>query len=79
MKVEIKGDVITITGKIGEDGGPFESTSKKSVILLGSAGTKVTDTLYKGHQVSVNLNVMIPNPNAPEDVKKKGPKTQVSV
>lgn len=78
---EKTGDV-TITGKIGADGGPFGSSSGKSVLLLNSGGTRVVEGVtYKGRQVSLNLNVTIPHPDAPvkEQGKDKAPKTQVKV
>ncbi len=80
MKVTIneKTGEVTITGKIGEDGGPFESKSKKSVLLLSTAGTAGAGVTFKGHAVSYNLNVMIPNPaNAPAE-SEKAPKQKVS-
>lgn len=84
MKVTIneKTGAVVIEGVIGEDGGPFESKSGKSVLLLNSGGTlKLDDVKYKGHPVSVNLSLMIPNPAnaAVAATTEKAPKTKAKV
>lgn len=68
MKVEIKGNDVIITLPLLKDLPP--SSTMKSLLLANSGGRQLTNTMYKGSNVTVNAFASIPNPKRPKDTKR---------